>query len=57
VPANLTYEPFRRLWEQKVFQLLLDEGRSQPALVDQMRSWHHSGFNVDRSLPELPWET
>lgn len=50
LPANLTHEPFCRLWEHKVFGLLLDEGRIEPALVEQMRSWRHSGFNVDRSI-------
>lgn len=25
LPINLTHEPFLRLWEQKVFDLLLDE--------------------------------
>ncbi len=50
LPVNLTHEPFLRLWERKVFQLLLDEGRIEPALVEQMRSWRHSGFNVDRSV-------
>jgi hypothetical protein len=50
VPANLTHEPFCRLWEQKVFSLLLEEGRIEPALVEQMRSWRHSGFNVDPSV-------
>jgi hypothetical protein len=50
LPANLTHEPFVRLWEQKVFQLLVDEGLMQPAVVQQMRSWRHSGFHVDRSV-------
>jgi len=50
VPANLTHEPFCRLWEHKVFSLLLDEGRIEPALVEQMRSWRHSGFNIDRRV-------
>ena len=50
LPVNLTHEPFRRLWENKVFQLLLDEGRIEPELVEQMRCWHHSGFGVDRSV-------
>jgi hypothetical protein len=48
--VNLTHEPFLRLWEQKVFRLLLDEGKIEPSLVEQMRSWRHSGFNVDRSV-------
>ncbi len=50
LPVNLTQEPFLRLWQQKVFQLLLDEGRIEPSLIDQIRSWRHSGFNVDRSV-------
>ncbi len=50
VPVNLNHEPFLRLWEHKVFRLLLDEGRIQPDLVAQMRSWRHSGFHVDRSV-------
>jgi hypothetical protein len=39
-----------RLWENKVFQLLLDEGHIESELVEEMRSWRHSGFNVDRSV-------
>ena len=50
LPVNLTHEPFLRLWEQKVFRLLLEEGLIEPALIKQMRSWRHSGFNVDRSV-------
>ena len=50
VPQNLTHEPFLRLWEHKVFRLLLDEGLIQPPLVNQMLSWRHSGFHVDRSV-------
>ena len=47
---NLTHEPFLRLWEQKVLGLLLDEGKIEPSLVEQIRSWRHRGFNVDRSV-------
>ncbi len=50
VPINLTHEPFLRLWEHKVFRLLLDEGLIEASLVQQMRSWRHSGFHVDRSV-------
>ena len=50
VPANLTTEPFLRLWEQKVLDLLLDEGRIDCSVVSQIRSWPHSGFHVDRSI-------
>jgi len=50
VPENLGHEPFLRLWEDKVFRLLLDENKIEPALVTQLRSWRHSGFGVDRSV-------
>jgi len=50
LPANLSHEPFLRIWENNVFSLLLEENRIEPAVVRQIRSWRHSGFNVDRSV-------
>lgn len=50
IPVNLTHEPFRRIWEDSVFHLLLDAGRIDAALVCQIRSWRHSGFSVDRCV-------
>jgi hypothetical protein len=47
---QLAVEPFLKLWEHKVFKLLLDEGRITPETVEQMRSWQHSGFSVDKSV-------
>lgn len=49
LPA-LASEPFLKLWEHEVFRLLLDEGKIAPETVEQMRSWKHSGFSVDRSV-------
>lgn len=46
----LAVEPFLKLWEHKIFKLLLDEGRITPETVDQMRTWRHSGFSVDKSV-------
>lgn len=43
-------DPFLRLWEDRVFRLLLNENRIDPATVRQFRSWRHSGFGVDRSV-------
>ena len=43
-------EPFLRLWEHKVLRLLLDAQRIDPDVVENMRSWRHSGFSVDRSV-------
>ena len=50
LPANLGHEPFLRLWEDKVFRLLMDENKIDQALVAQLRSWCHTGFNIDRSV-------
>jgi hypothetical protein len=56
IPVNLTHEPFRRIWEDCIFRLLLDAGRIDDTVVSQIRSWRHSGFSVDRSvrLGEVP---
>ena len=50
LPENLGHDPFLRLWENKVFALLLDDKKIDPPLVAQLRSWRHSGFGVDRSV-------
>jgi ribosomal protein S27E len=50
LPENLGHDPFLRLWEDKVFALLLDDKKIDPPLVAQLRSWRHSGFGVDRSV-------
>lgn len=50
VPDDLPIEPFLKLWEHKIFALLLAEGRITEKVVEQMRSWRHSGFSVDKSV-------
>lgn len=47
---KLATEPFLKLWEQEVFALLLAEGKITEEVVANMRSWKHSGFNVDQSV-------
>jgi len=54
LPANLGHGPFLRLWENAVFELLLDQGRIDPAVVAQIRSWRHSGFSVNRAIRLAP---
>ena len=39
-----------KVWAEKVFKLLLDENKIDQTLVDQMKSWAHSGFSVDASV-------
>jgi hypothetical protein len=40
-------EPFEKLWQRKVFDLLLKRGKIDEALVTQMLGWRHSGFAVN----------
>ncbi len=39
-------KPFEKLWQQKVFNLLLRKNKIDHSLVTQMGAWRHSGFNV-----------
>lgn len=47
---RLATEPFLKLWEHKVYRLLLDKGRITEEVVRQMQSWRHSGFSVHREV-------
>jgi len=38
------------VWQRKVFDLLLAAEKIDQDLVDQMRSWQHSGFSVNNSV-------
>jgi Putative transposase len=37
-------------WQESVFALYLKEGKIEPEVVENMRSWEHSGFSVDQSV-------
>ena len=39
-----------RLWQDKVFDLLLREENITQAVVDSMRSCRHSGFTIDNKV-------
>jgi hypothetical protein len=43
---QLDGEPFEKLWQRKVFDLLRKRGKISESLVTQMTSWRHSGFSV-----------
>ena len=47
---KLAAEPFLKLWEQAVFDLLLGEGNITEEIVASIRGWRHSGFSVDQSV-------
>ncbi len=37
-------------WQKKVFALLVRKGKIDPDVVESMRRWAHSGFNIDDSV-------
>ena len=37
-------------WQNAVFELYLAEEKIEPAVVENMRTWPHSGFSVDQSV-------
>ena len=37
-------------WQESVFDLYLSEGKIEPEVMENMRSWEHSGFSVDQSV-------
>ncbi len=49
IPA-LDDEPFEKLWQKKVFDLLLTRGRINESVVTQMLGWQHSGFGVHHAV-------
>jgi hypothetical protein len=37
-------------WQEAVFALYLDQEKVQPEVVEDMRTWQHSGFSVNQSV-------
>ena len=37
-------------WQEAVFNLYLAEDKIEPEVVENMRSWEHTGFSVDQSV-------
>ena len=46
----LNDEPFEKLWQKKVFDLLLKRGKSSASLVTQMLGWTHLGLGVHHAV-------
>ncbi len=44
---ELDKNQLRAAWQEAVFALYLAEGKIEPEVVENMRSWPHSGFSVD----------
>ncbi len=47
---ELDMERLHGAWREAVFALYLAEGKIEPEVVENMRSWPHSGFHVDQSV-------
>jgi len=47
---EIAVEPFLKLWEQKIFALLLKHGKISQEIVESMRCWKHSGFSVNKNV-------
>jgi hypothetical protein len=43
-------ERLEAAWREAVFALYLAEGKIEPEVVENMRTWRHSGFHVDQSV-------
>jgi hypothetical protein len=43
-------EPFEKLWQNHVFDLLLQHQKINEPVIEQMRTWRHSGFSVHHGV-------
>ncbi|MFC1763232.1 transposase [Planctomycetota bacterium] len=37
-------------WQEAVFELYLDQGKIEPKVVENMRTWKYTGFTADQSM-------
>jgi hypothetical protein len=47
---ELDLDRLQTAWQEAVFALYLAEGKIEPDVVENMRTWPHSGFSVDQSV-------
>ena len=47
---ELDLERLQTAWQEAVFALYLAEDKIEPEIVENMRTWPHSGFSVDQSV-------
>ena len=47
---ELDIQRLEAAWQEAVFALYLSEGKIEPEVVENMRTWPHSGFSVDQSV-------
>jgi hypothetical protein len=47
---DLDRERLQAAWQEAVFVPYLAEGKVEPEMVENIRSWPHRGFSVDQSV-------
>ncbi len=47
---QLDLQRLEAAWQEAVFALYLAEEKIEPEVVENMRTWEHSGFSVDQSV-------
>ena len=47
---ELDMERLHAAWREAVFAMYLSDDKIEPDVVENMRSWAHSGFHVDQSV-------
>jgi len=48
--SEIPTEPFLKVWEHHVFQMLIEKGRIKPKLVRNMQNWKYTGFSVHKEV-------
>ena len=48
--SELDLQRLEAAWQEAVFALYLAEEKIAPEVVENMRTWEHSGFSVDQSV-------
>ena len=49
VPDDLDFAPLEGLFREELFRVLLKKEKITEERIELLRSWRHSGFNVDSS--------
>jgi hypothetical protein len=47
---ELDLERLQTAWQEAVFALYLAEEKIEPEVIENMRTWPHSGFSIDQSV-------
>ncbi len=48
-PADLDFSPLEELFRERTLEMMLRREKISEERVELLRSWHHSGFNLDAS--------